>query len=170
MTRTLGVVCIVLGTVALALGCGLGGWPALSAVAILLGLAWLLGRWRGWGWVSSAGLLSFAAAAAAGVWLDFGAGWMLAGLVAALCAWDLDHFARRLEGVPWDGAAVARRRALERRHLLRLLGVATVGLLLAVVALQATIRLTFIPAFLLGLLVLVGLSRAIAYLLQRQDG
>lgn len=169
MTKTLGVVCIVLAAAALALGCGLGGWPALSAVAVLLGLAWLLGRWRGWGWMSSAGLVSFAAAAAAGVWLGFGVGWMLAGLVSALCAWDLDHFARRLEAVPWDGATAARRRDLERRHLLRLLAVAGGGFLLAVVALQATVRLTFIPAFLLGLLVLAGLSRAIAYLQRQGD-
>jgi hypothetical protein len=151
---------IFLAVFALALGYGLAGlWGgALSVTAS--GLLWLLGRRRDWDWMASVVLIFLVGAAAGGLWLDLGAGWMLIGVVAALSAWDLDHFARRLRAV----GRVEGARDLERRHLLRLLIVDGLGLLLAAVALKIKVGLSFGAAFLLGLLAVVGLSRAVLFL------
>jgi hypothetical protein len=89
----------------------------------------------------------------------------VAGLVAALCAWDLHHFVLDLQRV----GRVEDRRALEQRHLLRLLAVAGLGGVLAVLALTIEIRLTFFQALLLGLLVIWGLSRGIGFLRRESD-
>jgi hypothetical protein len=166
VTDRLGAGCAGLAALTLGLGYGLGGyWAGIAVVAALL-LLWLAGRRRG-SWAATVGLVAFSGAAAAGVLLGLAAGWMLAGLVAALSAWDLEHFGRRLHSVDWeDGnrAHAALRRDLERDHLWRLLVVAGLGLLLAALALGVRVRLTFLAAVLLGLLAALGLSRAVAFL------
>lgn len=153
-----------LAAVALGLGFGLAGrWVWLLAVA-LVGGGWLAGWRRGWSWGAPLGLVGYVALAAAGLLLGVGAGWMLAGAVAALVAWDLDEFVRRLNSVEW----VERRRDLERQHLLRLLGVAGLGSLLAAVALAVQLRLSLGLVLLLGLAAILGLSRAVGFL--RREG
>ena len=156
---------IVLAASALALGYGLSGlWVGALPVAAV-GLLWLLGQRRGWGWVASVALALLVGAAAAGLWLGLGVGWMLVGVVAALSAWDLGHFARRMAAVK----RVAGARDLERRHLRRLLIVDGLGLLLAVVAHEIEVGFGFGVAFLLGLLAVVGLGRAIRFLRHESD-
>jgi len=154
---------------ALALGYGLGGlWPGV-AVAGGFGALWLFSQRGRRTWPAAALLLGAAALAAAGLWLDLGAGWMLAGLVGALCAWDLDHWLRQMRGVEWNESSAARRLALEKGHLSRLVAVAGVGLALGLVALAVRVRLSFFLAVLLGLLAAWGLSRAVAYLRREGD-
>lgn len=164
MTRRLVPACVGLSGGFLMLGYGLGRMgPGAALVAGLVAL-WLAGWWRRWAWAPNVGLVSLVAAAAGGVLLGLGAGWMLVGLVAALCAWDLEHWSRRLDGMNWRDERAAQRRSLERAHFRRLLAVAGLGLLLPAIALQVRVRLVFLPAVLLGLLVVWGLSRAIAFL------
>lgn len=106
----------------------------------------------------------FVGAAAFGLGQDLPSGWMLLGLVAALSAWDLAHFAHLLDGAE----GVEQRRLLERRHLRRLLIVDGLGLLLGGAALTVQIQLGFGLVLLLGLLALLGLSRAVRFL--RREG
>ena len=94
-----------------------------------------------------------------------GGGWMLAGVVVALVAWDLDRFI-------WRMRAAGRAKdvdVLEQRHLWRLLIVAGAGLFLGAAALSVKIRLGFVGAFLLALLTILGLSRVVGFL-QREEG
>ena len=155
----------VLAAGALALGYGLIGLWTWAVSAVGLGFLWLLGQQRGWGWAASVGLTLFVSAAAVGLWLDAGAGWMLVCVVAALSAWDLDQFTQRLNGV----GRVERLRDLEQRHLQRLLIVAVLGLTLSVIALGIRVEFGFGAALLLGLLVVIGLSRAIGFLRRESD-
>jgi hypothetical protein len=165
MISKLSLVSIGLATFALALGYGLGGLWAGAALIAALGLIWLLGQRAGWGWVASAMLVLFVGAAAVGTWLGVGAGWTLLGVVAALSAWDLDHFARRLKGA----GRVVGARELGRRHLRQLLIVDGVGLLLGAVALGIKLKYGLGVALLLGLLAVLCLSRAIGFL-SRESG
>jgi hypothetical protein len=160
MISKLSLVSIGLATVALALGYGLGGLWAGALLVAALGLLWLLGQRAGWGWVASAMLVLFVGAAAVGIWLGVGAGWTLPGVVAALSAWDLDHFARRLGGA----GRVEGARELERRHLRQLLIVDGAGLLLGAVALGIKLKYGLGVALLLWLLAVLSLSRAIGFL------
>ncbi len=165
MARRIGPICILLAMGTLAVGYGLGGQWVWTAVIGLVGVLWLAGTWRGWEWVASMGLIGFTGIAAVGLWLDLGAGWMVFGLVAALCAWDLGRFVLCLRRV----GRVEAERELEQRHLQRLLAVAGLGLLVAAIALSIEIRFTFVMALLLGLLAVWGLSQAVGFLRRESD-
>lgn len=154
---------------ALGLSHGLAGrWVEVTAV-VALALLWLVGRRCGWGWRADLGLVGFTVAAAPGLGRKPDDIWMLVGAVAALCAWDLDHFARRLRHAAWDRVSAQRRETMERAHLGHLLPVAAVGLLLAMAALRVEVHLTFFMALLLALLALIGLSWAIGLLRRAGD-
>ena len=150
---------------ALALGYGLIGLWTWAVFIVVLGFLWLFGQWRGWDWMASVGLTLFVSAAAFGLWMGVGVGWMLVGVVAALSAWDLDHFVQRLNGV----GRVTKVRDLEQRHLQRLLIVDVSGLMLSVVALGIKVEFGLVTAMLLGLLVILGLSRMVGFLRREGD-
>jgi hypothetical protein len=149
----------------MALAYGLAGlWIGVGLLAAL-GLLCLVGQWRGWDWVLSVGLVLFVTAAAIGLWLNLPAGWMLVGMVAALSAWDLDRFARRLK----RAGHVERARELERSHLWRLLVVDALGMAVAAVALGLRVEFGFGAALFLGLIAVLALSRAIGWLRRESD-
>jgi hypothetical protein len=151
---------IVLAASTLALAYGLNGsWGIVIAIAAL-GSLWLLGQWRGWGWTASFGLVCFVIIAALGLGMRLRQGWMLVGVVGGLFAWDLDHFAQRLRG----SGQVEGTRALERHHFQRLLLVAGASLLLGAVALGTRVEFGFGAALLLGVLAILGLTRAVGFL------
>lgn len=145
---------IVLAASALILAYALGALWLPAAAILLLGAAWIVGQqlsWRGGAWPMM-GL--FVVVAAAGAWLELNPILLVVGLIAALSAWDLDGFARQLRRVD----AVEQEQGLQRRHLRRLLLVDGLGLLLAVLALNLEIDLSFGVALILGLIALLGLS------------
>lgn len=156
-----------LAAVCLAAGLALAGsWP-WAAAALGLGALWLAGQWRQWPSAAALGFATSVALAVLSLWLSAKASVALLALlavVAALWAWDLDGLARRLARYTYVGD----RGRLERQHLGRLLIVSALGLLLGLVALALRIRLTFLPALLLSLLTVLGLSWAI-FLLRTED-
>jgi hypothetical protein len=145
---------------AIALGYGRGEAWRGTAFALGVGLLWLLDTRREEGRMAPVGLVALVAAAAVGLWLGVRAGWMLFGAVAALSAWDLDHFARRL----WRAGQVEKVRHLEATHLRRLAIVDGVALLIATVALGIRVTLGFGVALLMGGLAILGLTRAVGSL------
>jgi len=150
-------------TGALALGYALNGtWP--GAVLILFGgLAAGIAQPRSRVWSASAGLFLVTAAAAYGVWSGAAAMLMLAGIVAALAAWDLAYFERRIR----HARRAADRRALIRSHVWRLSIALGAGFVLGWFSLGARIELDFGWLLLLGLIALLGLSAAIGF--QRRE-
>jgi len=160
VTSVLARISVIVAMAALALGYGLGDvWIGVGPV-LAVGVLWLIGLRPGWGWIASPGLVLWTAAAAVGLWAGLGAGWMLVGVVAALSAWDLDHFTRRLGAAGRVEQAVA----MERAHLVRLLAVDAVGLALGGLALTVHVRLGFGIALILALVAVWGLSRAVRFL------
>jgi hypothetical protein len=146
------------GTAALALALGYAGqalWAGAS-LCVAIGLVWLA-QSRGAHWATDACLAGWVGLAAFGAWQGLLAGWMLLGLVAALAAWDLDHFAERLRAA----GHVAQRTELTRAHLRRLAIVVGMGLLLGSIALGVRYELTFGWALLVAALAIYSLSRLI---------
>jgi hypothetical protein len=139
---------LLLGTGSLAWGYFERGWAEPAAAMLAVGPLWALAVWRRWTWFSSLGLVLCVLAAAAGLWLGLAPGWMLAGSVGGLLAWDLTDFARRLR----DARAGEDLRNLERAHLARLGLVGLLGSLLGTIAMRVSLRLTFEWALLAGLL------------------
>jgi hypothetical protein len=166
MSQRLVLPCIGLATAALGAGFVGAGVGVGALLLVVLLLPWLLGRWPRLAWMPSLGLVLHVAAAAAGLWLGGGTGWMLLAVITALVAWDLDGFSQRLK----RAESVRGQNELERRHLVRLLAVALVGALLAALALGLRVQLAFGAVLVLGLLAIFGLSRAIRFLRRAGDG
>ena len=155
----------------LALGFASSGLWAGAAAVLAVGVLWLLGHLRAqdrpgaWPWIPPAAFALQASAAAVAVWMDVWVGWPLLGLVAALVAWDLDQFARRMQaaGRVDDGPG------LERMHIQRLLIVAGIGCLLAAVGLAVRVRLSFGLALFLAAVAMLGLSLVIGTMRRAGD-
>ncbi len=136
---------------------------ALATVAVLLAaLPLILSRWQQQLWTAPLALVGFTGLAAVGLRLGLGAGWMLLAVVAALCAWDLEHLEERLSQPIYAGSEAARH-AMQKEHARRLLAVAALGLGLGAAGLVAQARITFLLALLLSLLALLGLSWVVSF-------
>jgi hypothetical protein len=168
-TRRILAFCILLAAVGLAAGYAQGGQLAAGLWLAALGLAWLAARRLDRGWIDSIALLLYTGAAALGLLFQAPAGWMLASAAAALAAWDLAYFLRRVKGLEGEKAS----QALERQHLLRLAGVIATGLGIAGAAMLLApllrLRFSFGLALIGGLLVFIALSQVIGFLRRESD-
>jgi hypothetical protein len=156
---------IGIATLLLALGYAMGGGWIGTATSVVLGCLWLAGQRRGWSGMDALSLIGAVGIAAAGVWFALSTPVLLAGVVAALVAWDLDRFVRRTR----NAGHVAEAAALTRAHLRWLLVVAGVGLAFGAVAAGIQVPLSLGWALLLGALAILGLSRAIRSLTRESD-
>ena len=163
----IGIAAIGIGvaTIVLALSYALGGLWAWVSLIILVGGLWQYGLRRHWSWVASLALVCFVGLAAGGRLQDLAPGWIVLGVVTSLSAWDLHHFAQRLRAAE----SIQNERETRRRHLQRLALVNGLGLLLATAALEIRIKFSLGIAFLLGLLAILGLSRASRFLRRESD-
>jgi hypothetical protein len=84
---------------------------------------------------------------------------LMAGVVAVLCAYELDCFAFRLRSID-----VVRRAAIERAHLRRLLPVATIALALGELAVVLRLTLSFGWLVVLAVLGVLVLGRVVRFL------
>lgn len=165
MIKTSATISIILAALLPATGYALGGLWIGAALSVALGGLWLAAQQRSWRGIEALGLVGFAALAGVGVLLGLAGPILLAGLVVALVAWDLDRFAQRLQ----KAGHVEAERELARAHLQRLLIVVGLGQLLAMVAGGIQIPLSFGWIAGLAVLAVLGLSRAIRALNREGD-
>jgi hypothetical protein len=151
---------IVISSASLAWGFSQSGFASFSTWIILLGAGWLFAVWQDWKWYSSVALSIFTIAAAFGLWFGFVPGWMFAGGIFALFAWDMTDFRLRLRGMANDDNA----RGIERRHLARVSLLALTGLILASIAMLVRVQFTFEWSALLVIVILLGLGQLIGWL------
>lgn len=158
MRRYLWGALLAVSGVALAWGyAGSGLWPG-AAVAATVSLLWALGHRRAWRWASTAGLLLLVAAAAVGAGLGLENTCMLAGTVAALCAWILQGQEQRLA----EAGQVRQSGRSERSSMVRLGLLAALGSGLAALAMRARLQVGFFWLLLLALVAAIALGRALA--------
>jgi hypothetical protein len=151
---------IVICSVSLAWGFAQQGFTSFSTWIVILGVGWLLAIWQDWRWYSSIALFLATVLAALGLWFGFTPGWMFAGGVFALVAWDMTDFRQRLRGMADDDDT----RGLERRHLARISLLAFIGLAFASVAMLVRVQFTFEWSALLVIVALLGLGQLVAWL------
>ncbi len=155
--RSLTLLFASIAAMVLALGyAGQALWAGVG-IDIAIGLLWLAGDWRDWDWVAGPCLTGWVSLATFGIWQELPAGWMLVGVVAALVAWDLSHFAARLRAA----GAITHPAELTRAHLRQLAIVITAGLLFGGIALGIRLELTFGWAILAAALAVIGISRVL---------
>ena len=120
-------VSLLVGVASLVMGYGTAshaeGLSEPTRWMLAFGALWVFAQFKRWRWFAPIGLFAALAAAGCGLWLGVPTGWMLAGALGALFAWDLADFERRLhDSAPEDAPA------LVRRHLMRLGMLAAAGL------------------------------------------
>ncbi len=156
MTLAALVITIILGAGSLAWG--FVGVGLQIAVRWLVGFAvlWLLAVWQRWRWFSYVGLTVYFLAAALGLWfLDFPPGWMFAGAIFGLLAWDLTHFRYRQVFAAND----KERRSVELRHMLGLAAVTILGIALSSLAMLVRLKFSFDWTVFLVIVLSLGISQ-----------
>ena len=166
-----------LGIAALAWGYWENGNVVLALAMLLFGGLWVAAQWRWPGpvlrhlvltgtgvraWFSGLGLVIAAAAAAAGFLLGAPSGWMIAGALGGLLAWDLTDLDRRL-GLADTADDLS---TIKRRHLTWLGLTAGVSLLLTTAAMLIPLRFSFALTVFLAFAAVLGMTRLVAWLYQ----
>ena len=155
---------IVMGVGSLAWGYMQVGLPQFARWMLFFGGAWLLSVWRRWTWFAAVGLIFNFRAAALGLWfLNFAPGWMFAGAIGGLLAWDLTYFRDRLRFVASDDE----RHGMEARHLVRLSALALLGFVLASAAMAVKLQFNFEWALLLALVAVLGIMQLVRWFRKR---
>ncbi len=155
---------IVMGVASLAWGYAQVGLPQFSRWILLFGAVWLVAVWRRWRWFPYIGLGFNFLVAALGLWfLNFPPGWMFAGAIGGLLAWDLTDFRYRQRFAASD----AERRSVETRHLLRVALLALLGFGLASVAMAVKVQFNFEWALLLAIIAALGIMQIVTWFRRR---
>lgn len=150
---------IVISSASLAWGFAQSGFTSFSGWIIVLGAGWLLAVWQRWNWYSSFALLVVTILSALGLWFGFIPGWLFAGGVFALFAWDMADFRQRLAVMPKNDST----RGIERRHLLRISLLALAGMTLASITMLLRVQFTFEWGALLVFVILLGLGQLVGW-------
>ena len=150
---------IVVSSTSLAWGFAQRGFTSFSTWILILGAGWLFSVWQEWKWYSSFALFMATVASAFGLWFGFSPGWMFAGGIFALFAWDMTDFRQRLRGMANDDDT----RGIERRHLARISLLALIGLALASIAMLVRVQFTFEWSALLVIVTVLGLGQLVAW-------
>jgi hypothetical protein len=151
---------LLIAVTALAIGYALGGRLAWAFGVVFVGGLWYTAQFRGAQGIETIIFFAFALAAAAGFWIGLPPIAMLLTMVAALGAWDLDHFSQRLRLVE----RVVMDNGLDNNHLRRLLLIELLGLMAGLAGLTSDLRLTFWNQVLLVILAVFGISRLVLYI------
>jgi len=158
--RALVYISFVVGIGALAWEFYAYGRTSIARWLMLFGIAWFIAEWNRVRWFDSVGLLITVAVAAYGLWLDLPAGWMLAGAMGALIAWDWSEFQHRIRLSALDDDT----RGLETRHLFRLMIVVASGLAFSLTGLYVRLEFSFEWTAFLALLAALGMTQLVSRL------
>jgi hypothetical protein len=162
-------------------------WPCVGI--LIFGVLWIVGLGIHWDWVSPLALFAvFSVAALDLLWdpsvgfginlssiqndtllatsdLDHSIVFLFSAALCAFIAWDLAEFhSRLLKASPQDNTI-----GLERRHLLRLLGLIFAGSVLSTLALTLRLDLSFEWLVIIMLLTVWGIGRVVNWLLKRES-
>lgn len=154
------VISVLMGVSSLSFVYAGAGFDQLVRGLLLLGVLWLFAGWKRWTWLSTIAILLMVALAGFGLWIGLSPGWMIAGALGGLLAWDLSDFMRRLQFVHITDD----KHGLERRHLIRVTIVALVGVLLASIAVLVRLEFSLEWMMLLALVGVLGVTQLVAWL------
>jgi hypothetical protein len=144
---------IVFGVGSLAFGYHLAGLMQFVRWIIFFGVLWLIAVWQRIRWFAYIGIAFNFLAAALGLWLfNFPPGWMFAGAIGGLLAFDLTYFWDQVRFVNSDEEL----RGLESGHLQRIAFLTILGMTLASLAMLIKLQFTFEWALLLAIVAAFG--------------
>ena len=156
----LSYLCIVIAALSLSIGFSLAGFLLGIAVAVVVSITWGVSIWRKWVFGNILCILVILLGISLAVTLGASRLIVLISLLATLSAWDLAAFSIRLS----VSNNIADEERIIRTHLLRLVSVLILGLTLPLLAFGLQLDLKFWQVFILGILLLAGLSQVFAQL------
>lgn len=160
MTYFAFVISVLMGIGSLVFAYSDVGFDLVARVLVVFGVFWLYAGWRRWVWVSTIGILLLVALAGFGLYIELSPGWMIAGALGGLMAWDLSDFMRRQFFAP-DSADLP---AMQRRHLARLTIVAALGVALASISMAIRLEFKLESMMLLALVAVLGVTQLVGWL------
>ncbi len=140
-------------------------WVGGAASLLFVGLAILAEGVPKAAWLSEVVFGGFTLLAAVSIWLGNPPEWALVAVAAALTGWDLHHLRVRLAAIENLEAPSS----LVWGHLRRLTITILSGIALGLLALYVRISYGVVVVVVLGLLAVIGISRAIAYMRRFSD-
>lgn len=161
MTRVALFASIALGIGSLTIGYAGSGWIALLILAF--GVIWLYSEWRGWEWLSMTGLALSVFIAMVGILLEFNSGWMFAGVLFSLFAWDLIEFRNRLRFASADSDVPG----MEKRRFFRLGILAIAAAILVLLITFIHLQFSFGWLVFLALVAAIGLTQLVSQFRQK---
>jgi hypothetical protein len=162
MTKAILLGCVILTTAALVVGFAIESQWSLAIGSLAGGVVWAVLAFLGRDFPAISLTLSVCLAVLAG-WLGNAPVLPVVAVVAALSAWDLSLFGKRLRYAAQGGI----KGVLERRHLMRLLAVNGIGFAIALSAILLRVRFSFTTVFFAGLALFFVLYKAITLLAVR---
>ena len=160
MTYFAFIISVLMGVGSLAYAYSSIGFDIVAQILIAFGVFWLYAGWRRWTWFSTIGILLSVSLAGFGLYIELSPGWMIAGALGGLMAWDLSDFMRRIYFAP-DSADLP---AMQRRHLARLTIVATIGVALSSISMAVRLEFTLESMMLLALVAVLGVTQLVGWL------
>ena len=153
MTRIASFISILLSAGFLAFGFTNAGFVPLGVFILVVGVVWIYAQWREYEWSSMPGMGLAVVAAASGIMMGVTPGWMFAGVLCSLLAWDLAGYKNRLKLASVENDIPS----MERRHFSRLgiLAVAAIAVFLLVSFIHLQIGLWWL--ILLAFVVALGM-------------
>ena len=152
---------IIISTGSLALGFAKAGFIVFARWILIFGAAWLFTQWRNWGWFSSLGLFFVILASAFGLWFEFTPGWLFAGAIFALFAWDISDFRNRMRII----ARGENTQGMERRHIARISLLSLIGLFFASIVMFVRGQFNIEWGALLVVITLLGIGQLASWLI-----
>jgi hypothetical protein len=160
LSKRLLILSIWLATIALAVGFSISNLWVWSSIILAFGFLWWFTQRGQRDRIVSPFPLLYTGIAIIGVWLNLSVGLMLISMVITLVAWDLENLIQRFNSM----GRIEQPQELERRHIKRLIIASVSGMVLALVALQTKVSLSFSTSLLLGFTTMISLSQAIGFL------
>ena len=162
----LGYLCIVIAALTLSGAFAIAGFFLGILFVVVVSLAWGIFTWRMWNFGSNLCMLIFVLGISLTAIFEASRLILLISLLATLSAWDLVAFHVRLSAT----LKVNDKDQLVRVHILRLISVLILGLALPLLAYGLQFRMQFWHVFLLGILLLAGLSQVFVQLKRSSNG
>jgi drug/metabolite transporter (DMT)-like permease len=148
---------ILLASGLIALAYAMNEYYLLAVLPLILGVLWLLDHRLRWQHLASLVLVIFSMFCVLGYWLQLSMPVLVLAISAAVAAWDLDHFSRRIQAQP----PVRAFDRMQKYHIKQLAFVIGIGIALAQAILLIQITLNFWVIFVLTLIVIISLTRVL---------
>jgi hypothetical protein len=151
---------IIIATISLVMGFTNKEYSPAALTIIVIGIFWGLSSFLSCKWVNSLSLAGFIAIAAIGTWLEVNLILLLVGVIGALIGWDLADFLFQEKLADRIDNEVR----LVRVHFIRIAIITILGIGLSLLSRSIKMQITFAWALLLGMILVIALSRTTGYL------